>query len=224
MKLLLVADKEERSLWDYYTKDKTEGVNLILSCGDLDPDYLQFLTTMVNRPLLYVRGNHDGVYDRRPPSGCDDIDDEVFNYHGLRILGLGGSFRYRDSEDMYTEEEMAKRIRKLSGTLSYTGGFDILLTHAPAAGYGDMEDMPHRGFECFNALLEKWKPAYMIHGHVHQEYGDFQRSCEHSSGTKIINACGHVMIDISQDEYPEEGKTGSAFYDWQIIRRRKRSH
>lgn len=224
MKLLLIADKEEKSLWDYYTKDKTEGVNLILSCGDLDPDYLQFLTTMVNRPLLYVRGNHDGVYDRRPPFGCDDIDDEVYNFHGLRILGLGGSYRYRSSEDMYTEEEMAKRIRKLTGTLTYTNGFDILLTHAPVAGYGDMEDLPHRGFECFSTLLEKWKPRYMIHGHVHQEYGGFQRSCEHPSGTKIINACGHVIIDINQDEYPEEGKTGSAFYDWQIIRRRRKGY
>ena len=32
--------------------------------------------------------------------------------------------------------------------------FDILLTHAPCRGYGDMEDLPHRGFECFNDLLK----------------------------------------------------------------------
>lgn len=224
MKILLVADKEERALWDYYTKDKTAGVNLILSCGDLDPDYLQFLTTMVNRPLLYVRGNHDGVYDRRPPDGCDDIDDQIYNFHGLRILGLGGSVKYRNSKDMYTEEEMAKRIKKLSGILSFTNGFDILLAHAPAAGYGDLEDLPHHGFECFNDLLNKWKPAYMIHGHVHQEYGDFTRNMVHSCGTKIINACGYTMLDIDQNEYPEEGKTGSAIYDWYTIRKKKKRY
>ena len=27
--------------------------------GDLDPDYLEFLVTVINKPLIYVRGNHD---------------------------------------------------------------------------------------------------------------------------------------------------------------------
>ena len=64
MKILVIADVESKSLWDYYSPDKLEGVDLIISCGDLDPDYLQFLVTMVSCPLLYVRGNHDGIYDK----------------------------------------------------------------------------------------------------------------------------------------------------------------
>ncbi len=51
------------------------------------------------------------------------------------------------------------------------GGCDILLTHAPAAGMGDLDDLPHRGFECFNTALESWGADYMVHGHVHQSYG-----------------------------------------------------
>jgi predicted phosphodiesterase len=223
MKLLLVSDSEERSLWDYYTPEKTEGVDLILSCGDLNPDYLQFLTTMVNKPLLYVRGNHDGVYDRRPPLGCDDIDDRIYNFHGLRILGLGGSLRYRDGIDMYSEEEMKKRIRKLSGLLAFTGGFDILLAHAPCEGYGDLNDLPHHGFACFNNLLQQYKPAYMIHGHVHKEYDrNFQKMQKHPSGTIIMNASGYQILDIGTECYPAEGKTGSVFYDWYINHKNRR--
>ncbi len=221
MKLMIVADCEEPGLWEYYTPAKTEGVDLILSCGDLDPDYLEFLTTMVNRPLVYVRGNHDGVYDRKEPLGCDDIDDKIYNWHGLRILGLGGSYRYRPGPDMYTEAEMEKRIRKLRGLLAFTGGFDILLTHAPAEGYGDLDDLAHAGFSCFNDLLEKYKPAYMFHGHVHREYGSFQREHTHACGTKIINGYGHVILDLPDDAYPPEGQTGSFFYDWYILNKRK---
>ncbi len=216
MRILAVADREEAGLWDYWNAKKTEGVDLILSCGDLDPDYLEFLTTMVNAPLLYVRGNHDGKYDVKEPLGCIDIDDRIYNCRGLRILGLGGSYRYRPGNDMYTEKEMVKRIRKLYAKLRFAGGFDLILTHAPALGYGDLEDLPHRGFACFNDLLVKYRPVYMLHGHVHSEYGSFQRELRHPCGTKIINCCGHVFLDIDPSQYPEQGKTGRKLYDLYI--------
>ncbi|MBQ7994528.1 MAG: metallophosphoesterase [Solobacterium sp.] len=207
MKILLVADHEETTLWDYWRASKTEGVDLILSCGDLNPTYLEFLVTMVNRPLLYVRGNHDDIYEEKEPLGCDCIEDKIYNFHGLRILGLGGSYRYGVRNNMYTEREMEKRISKLRWQLKINNGFDILLTHAPAYGYGDLEDLPHRGFECFNDLIEKYKPLYMFHGHVHREYGAFQRERVHESGTKIINAYGSWMVEIKDDEYtPSEAK------------------
>lgn len=220
MRLMVLADHEEPGLWDYFNARKTEGVDLMLSCGDLDPAYMEFLVTMVNVPLLYVRGNHDGVYDIHEPLGCDDIDDKVYNFRGLRILGLGGSYRYRSGKDMYTEAEMAKRIRKLKGQLLFTNGFDILLTHAPAYGYGDLEDLPHRGFECFNKLLETYHPQFMFHGHVHMEYGDFVREREHPCGTKIINGYGYKIVEIPEDSWPEKGKTGSFFYDWLMTRKK----
>ena len=201
MKILLVADHEESSLWDYWRASKTEGVDLILSCGDLDPDYLEFLVTMVNRPLLYVRGNHDDKYETKEPLGCDCIEDRIYNFRGLRILGLGGSYKYGTRRNMYTEGEMEKRIAKLKWQLKRNGGFDILVTHAPAYGYGDMDDLPHRGFECFNDLIETYKPLYMFHGQVHKEYGAFQRERIHEAGTKIINAYGSWMVEIRDDEY-----------------------
>ena len=146
MRILTIADTECRALWDYFRPEQLAGTDLILSCGDLDPDYLQFLVTMAGCPLLYVRGNHDERYDRKPPLGCTCVEDRIYNYRGVRVLGLGGSMRYRNGECMYTEAEMRARILKLSWQIRLMGGFDILLTHAPARGMGDMEDLPHRGF------------------------------------------------------------------------------
>ena len=152
MKILAIADTEERCLWECFRKERFEGVDLILSAGDLDPDYLEFLVTVINKPLIYVRGNHDDRYARHAPGGCICVEDTVYAYRGVRIAGLGGSMRYRDGANMYTEREMAKRVRKLSRKVKMVGGCDILLTHAPAAGVGDLDDLPHRGFECFNLL------------------------------------------------------------------------
>ena len=43
MKILVLADVESKYLWDYFEKEKLEGIDLILSCGDLKADYLSFL-------------------------------------------------------------------------------------------------------------------------------------------------------------------------------------
>ena len=230
MKILLISDTEERSLWDGWTEETAKrlaDVDLILSAGDLKPEYLEFLVTMLNVPLVYVRGNHDGRYDTKPPEGCIDADGKVLEIEcgssplmqKVRVLGLGGSMRYKDgAPDMYDEREMEARIRSAERALrkrkaadvilGFAGmsdragasdrpAFDILLTHAPCRGYGDMEDQPHRGFECFNDLLNKYSPQLHCYGHVHREYGEMKRSLRHPSGTLLINGSGYQIIDYA---------------------------
>ena len=104
MKVLVIADVESKSLWDYYSPKKLEGVDLIISCGDLNSNFLQFLVTLSGRPLLYVRGNHDERYEKNPPDGCICIENMIYNHRGMRIAGLGGSMRYKNGPDMYSEK------------------------------------------------------------------------------------------------------------------------
>ncbi len=197
LKILAVSDEELPGLWEYYSPDRVKGVDLIISCGDLKQEYLEFLTTVVNVPLLYVRGNHDDSYENRPPEGCTDIDGKVFVYQGLRIAGLGGSYRYRNSSCMYTERQMRMRQWKLRRKIKRAGGIDLFVTHAPASGYGDLDDLPHKGFACFNELLQQEKPAFMLHGHIHRSYTyRFQQERIHESGTRILNCYGSCMITV----------------------------
>lgn len=221
MKIMAIADVESKALWDFFSPEKVKDVDLIISCGDLKQDYIEFLETMTNCPLLYIRGNHDGDYARRPPQGCICIEDKVYDYKGLRILGLGGSMRYHDGPNMFTEAEMRQRIRRVNPSIKLHNGFDLLVTHSPAKGYGDRSDLPHTGFECFNELMEKWHPKYMLFGHIHKEYGGFQREYEHPSGAKLINAYNYITFDIGDDEHPAKGKTGSALYDLYISLQRR---
>ena len=85
MKLLLLADKESPYLWDYYQPGRLREYDLMLSCGDLKAEYLSFLATLGRAPLYYVRGNHDGNYDRRPPEGCDCIEDKLIIFNGPAV-------------------------------------------------------------------------------------------------------------------------------------------
>lgn len=196
MKILVLADQESLYLWDYFEKSKLEGIDLILSCGDLHPHYLSFLATFFQGPVLYVHGNHDDCYEKTPPEGCVCIDGKVYEYEGIRILGLGGSMRYKTGRNQYTEREMSRRIRRLSFHLWRKKGFDILLTHAPAWKLGDGTDLPHTGFKAFLPLLDKYRPRYFIHGHMHLSYGAGSRRISSYQNTTIINAYERYIIEL----------------------------
>ena len=197
MKVLVVADEESRYYYDCYQPGRLDGIDLIISCGDLSRSYLEFLVTLGNCPLLYVRGNHDDSFADHPPEGCLCIEDKVFLYRGIRFAGLGGSYRYQpDGINMYTEEQMARRIRKLWWKIRKNKGVDILVTHAPAFGLGDLDTLQHRGFRCFLKFMEKYKPRYMLHGHVHRNYGFKIPVTQRYLDTTIINACGAYLLDL----------------------------
>jgi len=200
LKILTLADEESKYLWDYYTPGRLDGIDLMISCGDLKASYLSFLVTMGRSPLMYVHGNHDYRYDTRPPEGCDCIDDELITYKGLRILGLGGCKRYCGTPYQYSEKEMEKRIKNLKKKIKKAGGVDIIVTHAPPKGYGDDDtSYAHRGFEAFLPLIEEYKPLYLLHGHVHANYrSSFTRSVR-CGDTQVVNCCERYIIEIPDE-------------------------
>ena len=201
MKILCLADSECPAFWDYYT---LKGYDLIISCGDLKSSYLSFIVTMARCPVLYVHGNHDTNYAHKPPEGCDCIEDQLIEYNGLRILGLGGSRRYRPGDHQYTDKEMRKRIRKLRFKLWWHKGVDIVVTHAPPFGVGDDSDICHRGFEAFVDLIEKYKPKYFLHGHIHLTYGKDIPRFRQMGDTKVINVYERYELEVDPATLREE--------------------
>lgn len=196
MKILALADEEVLSLWDYYTPGKLKGYDLIISSGDLKASYLSFLVTMANVPVLYVHGNHDTDYSRNPPEGCDCIEDRLVVYNGVRILGLGGCRKYRPGDHQYTDKQMRRRIRRLRWKLWRSGGVDIVVTHVPPTGLGDLDDYAHRGFDAFVDLLDKYHPQYLLHGHIHKSYSHTPLEPHSYAGTQIINVCPQHTLEL----------------------------
>lgn len=198
MKILVLADHESKSLYEFYTPEKLKDIDLIISCGDLRANYLTFFATCSHAPVYYVRGNHDCQYDRCPPEGCICIEDEIITFNGVRILGLGGSMEYiPGSPNQFTEKKMEQRIKRMWWKLKKNKGFDILVTHAPAFELNDLPDLPHRGFSCFKMLMDKYAPKYFLHGHIHANYGNaFKREDQYGS-TVVINAYEYCIIDYT---------------------------
>lgn len=199
MKILAIADEEAPYLWENFDKSKLNGADLIISCGDLDPRYLSFLATFSSVPVLYVHGNHDSKYQQVPPEGCICIEDTIYVHEGVRILGLGGSVRYKPGGNQYTERQMEKRVRKLRRKLFRRKGFDILVTHAPAYQLGDGRDLPHQGFRAFLTLMDKYHPRFFLHGHVHLNYGRGYKRYDKYGDTHVINAFERCLIDYDAE-------------------------
>ena len=193
--ILCVADEENNGLWNGYSNNQLKEYDFIISAGDLKAEYLEYLVTVSNKPLLYVHGNHDENYDVKEPEGCICIDDKIYVQDGVRILGLGGSYKYKDNAKyMYTEKQMMWRIFKLIRKIRKVGGIDIIVTHAPIKGYGDLPDYAHQGFECFKWLIKEFHPKYFLFGHVHSRYNPNYQTFYELDGTQIINVSDKQRI------------------------------
>jgi Icc-related predicted phosphoesterase len=214
VKILALSDVECKAFYDFYVPGRLDEYDLIISCGDLKPQYLSFIVTMTRVPLLYVHGNHDERYEKLPPEGCDCIEDKLIVYKGLRILGLGGCRQYRPGAHQYTEAEMRWRIFKLKWKIRKHKGVDIVVSHAPLEGVGDGEDYAHRGFGAFLDFVDKYKPKYWLHGHVHMNYNLENVREREYNGTKVINAYERYVLDIPQTEIAAISQKGDIDYSY----------
>ena len=208
VKILAISDVPSELLWDESVRRRLKGIDLILSCGDLPKKYLEYLTNFTTAPILYVHGNHDGSYKGAEPGGCICVDDQVYVWKGLRIMGLGGCQRYNKEDTyQYTEKAMRRRVHKLEHQAHKRGGIDLLLTHSPAAGLNDSTDHAHKGFACFNEILDEYQPKWFIHGHVHLNYdAKLPRVCTRGN-TTVINATERYVFEIPDPTPTEERKT-----------------
>jgi len=210
-RILAIADEVDEGL--YTDKLIQLRPDLVLSAGDLPFDYLEYIVSRLDVPLVYVPGNHDAELrssdptwtpvgadaPERGPLGCVNADGRVVVAAGLHIAGLGGSMRYRRGPNQYTEAEMRWRALSLEVRirLSPTRGarrVDVVLTHAPPLGWGAPDDLAHRGFASFVRLVKDLTPRLLIHGHVHP-FGRVQPE-RRLAATQIINAVPLRLIEL----------------------------
>lgn len=197
MRIPSIADEPNEYLWSENVREALSGIDMIISCGDLPAEYLDYLATFTAAPVFYVHGNHDKSYVENPPTGCVCIDGKLLTYNGIRMLGLGGSIRYNnESPFQYTQKQMNLRALKLIPAIYLHKGFDILVAHAGAFGTGDVDDRAHVGFEVFNELIDKWQPMLFIHGHSHLNYSTKNKRLAYRNKTQVINAFEKYYLDI----------------------------
>jgi Icc-related predicted phosphoesterase len=224
MKILCISDYIDPLVYSGSIKERFGDVDFVISAGDLPLDYLDFVVSSLNKPLLFVFGNHDlndfALYkgralpaspghaldpvDRLPTTGAVHIGSRVCIENGFIVAGLGGSMRYKPGENQYTEFQMYLEIIKLIPRLLFNRLFrgrylDILVTHASPKGIHDKEDRCHWGFEAFLWFMRVFKPKYLIHGHIHL-YDLAEVRVTRYEETQVVNAYSHFVINTNGDE------------------------
>jgi len=196
VRILTISDHVEPILSDPLDVSQFPGIDLILSCGDLPPEYLTSLAVRFQVPLYFVKGNHDIRYDQKPPDGCMNIHAKLVQFHDLNIVGLEGSRWYNGGPNQYTERQMHAMIRRLKMGLWWKGGIDVLITHASPRHVHDAEDRCHKGFKSFHWLINHYRPQFFIHGHIHTHFNHFSDRVTTINQTKVINSYGHTILEI----------------------------
>lgn len=200
MKILSVSDYVEPILYEQFDPQRFPGVELILSCGDLPPEYLSFLSQAFHVPLFYVCGNHDIRYQSRPTGNCTNVHARLVRFKGITLMGLEGSHWYNGGPHQYTESEMRGIVWKLRPRIWFHGGFDVVITHAPPRHIHDQEDPCHRGFKVFRWLIEKYAPSHFVHGHIHFDSSETSMREARVNGTAVINSCGHYLFEVNDEQ------------------------
>ncbi|HCO48411.1 MAG TPA: hypothetical protein DIT55_02830, partial [Spirochaetaceae bacterium] len=59
LKVLCVADEVDLLVYSSSIRERFGDIDLILSAGDLPGEYLGFIASMLNKPMISVAGNHD---------------------------------------------------------------------------------------------------------------------------------------------------------------------
>jgi len=199
MKILAVSDFIEPLSSDLLKGNIFSEVRLIVSCGDLPPDYLSALSKAFGASLYYVRGNHDLPYESSPPKNCFNIHARVVSFGDLRILGLEGSHWYNGKPLQYTEGQMRQTIRYLRPQLRRNGRLDMVIAHAPPRHIHDAEDPCHRGFQAYRRLIGRHRPKYFLHGHIHRRFDDPEERITQIGQTRVINCSGYYILEYDTE-------------------------
>jgi Icc-related predicted phosphoesterase len=209
IRVLAVSDQIDPRIHSATIRERMSDVEIVFGCGDLPASYLEFLADALNRPVYFVYGNHLEEATRQPggdlyqPMGCVDLGGRVVRdrWSGLILAGIPGSPRYAENEPMqFSEFQIRWMIAKMTprllwNRLRHGRALDILVSHSPARDLGDREDLPHRGFTSLRSFLKRWRPAYMLHGHVHL-YDRSLPFMHEFEATTIINVYPFRVLDL----------------------------
>ena len=222
MKILGVADHIDPIVYSPAVRERFGDVDVVIGAGDLPVDYLDFICTTLGKPLLFVYGNHNltgfhelnrtaDPYDRskgwvsgrlKGPGGLY-IDRRVIRIKGLLVAGLGGSPWYNGGDNQFSERSMFLRALHLVpgllwNRLRHGRYLDVLVTHSAPFGVQDGTDRAHAGFRTFLWIMRKFKPRYLIHGHVHLWDRNQPRVSRYLE-TTVVNAYDHVVVKPGED-------------------------
>ena len=208
IKILSISDQVDPLIYSNNLNERHGDVEFVISCGDLSYMYLEYIITILNCPLYFVRGNHDPELElnmgvpRAYPLGAQNLHGRILRNDGILLAGVEGSIRYNQRTPFqYTQGMMWNHVFKLVPGLLFNklihGRYlDIFVTHAPSTGVHEGSVWTHQGIKAFRWLVDTFQPAYHFHGHIHYYRPDEVKE-SWVGKTKVINTYRSRVTEIN---------------------------
>jgi uncharacterized protein len=198
LRILAASDEHDPALDHAMNRDGLGGVDLVVGCGDLSPEYLSFLADAFPSAFVYVRGNHDHggpwpALERLPEasSGRDDATLAGVSMLALPWPNLRSGVAKRDEGAAWSQVMSALGPRLVwPGARSW-----LVISHAPPRGAGDTpEDPYHVGFAAYRAVLDRLRPPLWLHGHTTR--ASAPDPLVRHGRTTLVNVTGSVLVEL----------------------------
>ena len=210
IKILSLSDEVDALIYSPRVGVLFQDVDVVIGCGDLPGEYLDYVVCHINKPLYYVEGNHVQVDNEGKAlvgsnlHGGLDLHHKVKRYpiQGKQLLlaGVAGSLEYHGGPYHFSQTAMWLHVFRLlpglwHNRVRYGRYLDLFVTHAPPWGIHDQPDLPHRGIKAFHWFDRVFQPRYHIHGHIHYYHPDTVIKTQLGK-TTILNTFRYKKIEF----------------------------
>ena len=205
MKIFAISDIVVDWIYNPNIRSLLSDFDLVIGCGDLPQYYLEFVVSTLDIPVFNVHGNHSQTVTNEMHK--DDYYHGIVNLHcrvkhlkGYSFAGVEGSIRYNDGKFQYSQYEMWLNVIRLVPSLllnriNSPHYLNVFVSHAPPWGIQDQFDYAHQGIKAFRWLINRFQPAYHLHGHVHVYRPDTPIETQFGK-TKVVNTYGYQKITM----------------------------
>lgn len=188
LKILFIADTHNCLKNDNetlkYIKEQREYDYCILLGDHSANDIEEILKVVPINKICGVLGNHDS-WEKYNQYGINNINGKVIIINGVKIAGIGGSYKYKNSNEyvLYTHEESIEIANSI-------GEADVLVSHDKAFTE-DNHNVAHDGLKGITEYIYKNHIGLHVHGHLHEENEQILKN-----GTKSISLYMAKILEI----------------------------
>ena len=186
--LLVIADTHgtlNEDKFKQYLENKQYDIYVML--GDHNKRDIDIILKYVDKSKIYgIKGNHD--YDYLSDYSITNINGNIIEINGIKILGMEGSFKYKSVDfPSFTQEDSITFLENKPKV-------DILVTHDKKFDYEKLKDPAHQGLTGITNYIFKNKIPIHIHGHIHETY-----TKKMINGTTEYSVFGYEIIKIDNN-------------------------
>lgn len=186
IKIIVISDTHntlDEDKFKNFISDHLE-YDICLLLGDFGTNDLPIILKFIKKEKIYaLLGNHD--YNYIDEYGLNNLNGNVIEINGIKLLGIQGSFKYKPSDfPSFSQRDSIKFLDEKPQV-------DILVSHDTKFNTNAERDPAHQGLFGITYYLFKNQVPYHIHGHIHNPY-----RATMINGTKEISSFIFDYIEI----------------------------